>query len=211
MPMGNVTDLPNRQAHDQQLVAAIKRKARESGEVSLAFFEDQAETVSGLAAAMSERFAAGGRLFVMGNGGSSCDAEHVSVEFMHPIFEKRKPLPCISLTTGNALLTAISNDADFSRVFSTQLRSLATAQDMALAISTSGMSANLVSALKEARAIGCMTIAFGGKDGGRVKDLADWSLVAPSYSIHRIQEVHTLLLHILWDSIHLCMGEEDVV
>jgi len=209
--MGNVMDHPSKPAYDHQLVAAIKRKAHESSAASLAFFDDQAEAVSALAAAMSERFAGGGRLFVMGNGGSSCDAEHVSVEFMHPIFEKRKPLPCISLTTGNALLTAISNDVDFSRVFSTQLRSLATEKDMALAISTSGMSANLVAALKEAREIGCMTIAFGGKDGGRVKELADWSLVVPSYSIHRIQEAHTLLLHILWDSIHLCMGEEDVV
>src|SRR5262249_23166669 len=155
-----------------------------------------------LAAAMAERFAQGGRFFVMGNGGSSCDAEHFAVEFMHPIFEKRRPLPCLSLSAGSALLSAIANDVDFSRVYGAQLVNLARPEDMALAISTSGQSANLIYALQEAKKLGLMTIAFAGKDGGRLKDTADWSLVVPSYSIHRIQETHVMLLHILWDTIH---------
>jgi D-sedoheptulose 7-phosphate isomerase len=191
--------------------ATILRKVQESANTSLAFFDGNMEVIERLAAAMAERFANGGRLFVMGNGGSSCDAEHVAVEFMHPIFEKRKPLPCQSLSAGSALLSAISNDADFSRVYGAQLVHLARPEDMALAISTSGQSANLIHALQEAKRIGLMTIAFAGKDGGRLKDVADWCLVVPSYSIHRIQETHVVLLHILWDSIHIVMGEEDIV
>ena len=190
---------------------AVMRKAQESANTSLAFFGANMDVIERLAAAMAARFEKGGRLFVMGNGGSSCDAEHVAVEFMHPILEKRSPLPCQSLSTGSALLSAISNDADFSRVYGAQLVNLARPEDMALAISTSGKSANLIHALQEAKRIGLMTIAFAGKDGGRLKDAAHWCLVVPSYSIHRIQETHVILLHILWDIIHVVRGEEDIV
>jgi D-sedoheptulose 7-phosphate isomerase len=195
----------------QALRQAILRKSRESAKTNVDFFQDNSERIWSLACAMAERFARGGRLFVMGNGGSSCDAEHVAVEFMHPILEKRKALPCISLSSGTALLTAISNDQDFSRVYAAQIRNLAQSNDMALVISTSGMSANLVYALQEANKLGLLTVAFCGKDGGRLKDVADWSLVVPSFTIHRIQETHVVLLHVLWDTIHLVMGEEDIV
>src|SRR5262245_29059212 len=95
------------------IAEAILRKARESADTSLGFFASNLEKIESLAVAMAERFARGGRLFVMGNGGSSCDADHVAVEFMHPIFEKRRAFPCLSLSTGSALLSAISNDMDF--------------------------------------------------------------------------------------------------
>lgn len=191
--------------------AVILRKVQESNETAMLFFQQQADQLQFLAAAMASAFKKGGRLMVMGNGGSACDAEHVSVEFMHPIFEKRRALPAMSLSCGNALTTAIANDVDFSRVFSTQLQQLASPADMALAISSSGMSTNLVCAMQEARKLGLMTIAFGGKDGGRLKELVDWSFVVPSYSIHRIQETHVKLLHLLWDLVHLQLGEEDIV
>lgn len=203
----HVPDTKNAQA----LREAILRKSRESAQTNVAFFQDNAERIESLARAMADRFAQGGRLFVMGNGGSLCDAEHVAVEFMHPILEKRKALPCLSLSAGTALLTAISNDQDFSRVYGAQIGNLAQPNDVALVISTSGMSANLVYALQEAKKLGLMTVAFCGKDGGRLQDLADWSLVVPSFSIHRIQETHVVLLHVLWDTIHLVMGEEDIV
>ncbi len=100
-------------------------------------------------------FDAGGRLFVMGNGGSSCDAAHVSVEFMHPIIEKRPALPAMALTTDTALLTAVGNDQDFALAFVQQLRMLARPGDMALGISTSGKSANVNRALQAAREMEC--------------------------------------------------------
>src|SRR5262245_53618586 len=160
---------------------------------------------------MAERFTGGGRLYVMGNGGSATDAQHVSVEFFHPIIEKRRPLPALALAADPALVTAISNDRDFAKVFADQLRVLARPDDMALAISTSGQSPNLMQALEVAREQGLLTIAFTGKDGGRLVELAEYCFVVPSFSIHRIQETHVALYHIVWDLVHVALGEDDVI
>ncbi|HEX7786382.1 MAG TPA: SIS domain-containing protein [Methylomirabilota bacterium] len=190
---------------------AILRKARESAEVKEAFFRAEADRIEALARAMAEAFARGGRLYVMGNGGGATDAQHVAVEFCHPIIEKRRPLPAVALTTDNALLTAISNDRDFAKVFADQLLTHARRGDMALALSTSGQSPNLLHALEVARDLGLMTIAFTGKDGGRLVTLADHAFVVPSFSIHRIQETHVALYHVVWDLVHVVLGEPDVV
>ena len=190
---------------------AILRKARESVEVKEQFFRAEADRIESLVRAMAERFARGGRLYVMGNGGSATDAQHVAVEFFHPIIEKRKALPALALTADQALVTAISNDRDFAKVFSDQLRVLGRADDMALAISTSGQSPNLVQALAVGRERGLLTIAFTGKDGGRLADLAEYCFVVPSFSIHRIQETHVALYHIVWDLVHVVLGEDDVI
>ena len=190
---------------------AILRKARESAEVKEQFFREEADRIEALVRAMAERFTRGGRLYVMGNGGSATDAQHVAVEFFHPIIEKRKPLPALALTADQALMTAISNDRDFAKVFADQLRVLARADDMALAISTSGHSPNLVQALVAGRELGLLTIAFAGKDGGRLHDLADYCFVVPSFSIHRIQETHVTLYHMVWDLVHVALGEDDVI
>jgi D-sedoheptulose 7-phosphate isomerase len=190
---------------------AILRKARESADVKEQFFRAEADRIEALVRAMAARFSSGGRLYVMGNGGSATDAQHISVEFFHPIVEKRKPLPAIALTADQALLTAISNDRDFAKVFADQLRVLARPGDMALTVSTSGKSPNLVQALETARELGLLTIAFTGKDGGRLPDLAEYCFVVPSFSIHRIQEAHVTLYHIVWDLVHVAMGEDDVI
>jgi D-sedoheptulose 7-phosphate isomerase len=190
---------------------AILRKARESAEVKEAFFRAEADRIEALARAMAAAFERGGRLYVMGNGGGATDAQHVAVEFCHPIIEKRRPLPALALTTDSALLTAISNDRDFARVFGDQLLTHARRGDMALALSTSGQSPNLVHALDVARDLGLMTIAFTGKDGGRLAALADHAFVVPSFSIHRIQETHVALYHVVWDLVHIVLGEDDVV
>lgn len=190
---------------------AILRKARESADVKEQFFRAEADRIEALVRAMAARFSSGGRLYVMGNGGSATDAQHISVEFFHPIVEKRKPLPAIALTADQALLTAISNDRDFAKVFADQLRVLARPGDMALAVSTSGKSPNLVQALETARELGLLTVAFTGKDGGRLPDLAEYCFVVPSFSIHRIQETHVTLYHIVWDLVHVALGEDDVI
>ena len=190
---------------------AILRKARESADVKEQFFRAEADRIEALVRAMAARFSEGGRLYVMGNGGSATDAQHISLEFFHPIVEKRKPLPAIALTADQALLTAISNDRDFAKVFADQLRVLARPGDMALAVSTSGKSPNLVQALEAARELGLLTIAFTGKDGGRLPDLAEYCFVVPSFSIHRIQETHVALYHIVWDLVHVALGEDDVI
>jgi D-sedoheptulose 7-phosphate isomerase len=190
---------------------AILRKARESAEVKEQFFRAEADRIESLVREMASRFQGGSRLYVMGNGGSATDAQHVSVEFFHPIIEKRKPLPAMALTADQALVTAISNDRDFAKVFADQLRVLARPGDMAMAISTSGKSPNLVQALEAARELNLLRIAFTGKDGGRLADLAEYCFVVPSFSIHRIQETHVTLYHIVWDLVHVALGEDDVI
>ncbi len=190
---------------------AILRKVRESTGVKEQFFVAEAGRIEALVQAMASRFQQGGRLYVIGNGGGATDAQHVSVEFVHPILEKRKPLPAVALTTDQALLTAISNDRDFAKVFAEQLRVLARAGDRVMAISTSGKSPNIVQALEVAHDLGLLTIALTGKDGGRLVDLADHCFVVPSFSIHRIQETHVTLYHIVWDLVHVVLGEDDVI
>jgi D-sedoheptulose 7-phosphate isomerase len=190
---------------------SILRKARESAEVKLRFFEEHAAALEACARALAERLRGGGRLLTLGNGGSACDAEHAAVEFVHPIVEKRRPLPALALTSATATLTAIGNDTDFSRVFVEQLELLARPGDAALGISTSGASANVNRALRRARELGLLTIGFAGRDGGRMPDVCDHAFVVKSWSIHRIQETHTALLHLLWDEVHLALGEDDVL
>lgn len=190
---------------------AVFRKSNESAATKERFFAENADRVVACCAAMAEAFGAGGRLFVMGNGGSSCDAAHIAVEFMHPIIEKRPALPAVALTTDTALLTAVGNDQDFALAFVQQLRMLGRKGDIALGLSTSGKSANINRALQTARELGLLTVGFSGRDGGRMPEFCDHCFTVSSFSIHRIQETHETLLHVLWDLIHVIRGEEDVI
>jgi D-sedoheptulose 7-phosphate isomerase len=188
----------------------VIRKCGESVEMKEKFFSKYAESLEGMSRAMAEGFQRGNRLFVMGNGGSLCDALHMCVEFNHPIIEKRPAFPVIPLMTDIATMTAIGNDLDFTRVFVNQLRLLSLPGDMAMVFSTSGKSPNLVYALQAAREKQMLTVAFAGKDGGRFPEMADYCFIVPSYSIHRIQEVHATAVHVVWDLVHIAMGAEDV-
>jgi D-sedoheptulose 7-phosphate isomerase len=190
---------------------SVLRKCRESAAMKEKFFEANAAILEEVCRRIAESLASGHRLFVMGNGGSSCDALHVAVEFVHPIIEKRRAFPAHALTCDTALLTAVGNDTDFSQIFAEPLRLFGKPGDIALGISTSGMSANVNYGLQAARDIGMLTVAFAGKDGGRSKDVSEYCLTVPSFSIHRIQEVHTTLLHVLWDMVHVMLGEEDII
>jgi D-sedoheptulose 7-phosphate isomerase len=189
----------------------ILRKCGESVEMKQKFFDKYADDIEELSREMAKRFTAGNKLLTMGNGGSLADAIHFTVEFTHPIIEKRAAFPVISLVNDTATMTAVGNDIDFSRVFVNQLRLLGQPGDMALAVSTSGKSPNLIYALEEARRRQMLTIAWGGKDGGRFPEISDYCFIVPSYSIHRIQEVHATLVHVLWDLIHIALGAEDVI
>ncbi|MBV8898956.1 MAG: SIS domain-containing protein [Verrucomicrobia bacterium] len=188
----------------------VIRKCGESVEMKEKFFTKYAEGLEAMSRAMARRFQQGGRLFAMGNGGSLCDALHITVEFNHPIIEKRAAFPVIPLMTDIATMTAIGNDIDFSRVFVNQLRLFAAPGDTVMGFSTSGKSPDLIYAFEAAREKGMMTVAFAGKDGGRFPDLVDYCFIVPSYSIHRIQEVHATAVHIVWDLVHIALGAEDV-
>jgi len=176
----------------------VIRKCGESVEMKEKFFTKYAESLESMSRAMAARFQQGARLFVMGNGGSLCDALHMCVEFNHPIIEKRPAFPVIPLMTDIATMTAIGNDIDFTRVFVNQLRLLSVPGDIAMVFSTSGKSPNLIYALQAAREKQMLTVAFAGKDGGRFPEIADYCFIVPSYSIHRIQESHAMLGYRLW-------------
>jgi D-sedoheptulose 7-phosphate isomerase len=194
-----------------ELVDAVLRKSRESIATTEQFFAAEAERIVACSRALAAAFDRGARLYTMGNGGSACDAAHVAVEFMHPIFEKRRALPALALAGDAPLITAVGNDQDFALVFARQLQLYARSGDIALAISTSGKSANVNRGLAAARELGMLTVGFSGRDGGRMRELCDHCFVVPSFSIHRIQETQATLLHVLWDLIHLIRGAEDVI
>ena len=188
----------------------VLRKCGESVEMKEKFFNKYADSLDTMSRELAARFQKGGRLFVMGNGGSLCDALHMCVEFNHPIIEKRAAFPVIPLMTDIATMTAIGNDLDFTRVFVNQLRLLSLSGDIAMVFSTSGKSPNLIYALQAAKEKEMLTVAFAGKDGGRFPNLADYCFIVPSYSIHRIQEVHATVVHVVWDLVHIALGAEDV-
>jgi D-sedoheptulose 7-phosphate isomerase len=188
----------------ERLAAAARRKAEESARTALELVTLEAPRIAECAARMAAAFDAGSRLYAFGNGGSACDAEH-------PVIEKRPSLPALALSTSSALLSAVGNDQDFSLVFANQLSQLARAGDIAVAISTSGKSASVLRGLATARELGLLTIGLSGRDGGRMPEKCDYCFTVPSFSIHRIQETHGLLIHVLWDLLHVARGAEDVV
>ncbi|MBO2450789.1 SIS domain-containing protein [Actinomadura barringtoniae] len=151
---------------------------------------------------LGEAFRAGGRLFTFGNGGSSTDAQDVASLFLHP-GGKCRPLPALALTTDAAVVTALSNDIGFDVVFARQLAAFGGPGDIALGLSTSGNSTNLIRAFEEAMRRKMLTIGLAGSTGGQMAELdgIDHLFVMPSSSVHRIQEAQTTVYHALWELI----------
>jgi D-sedoheptulose 7-phosphate isomerase len=152
------------------------------------------------AEAMARRFAGAGRLLTFGNGGSSTDAQDVATTFLHPEGDAR-PLPAVSLISDIAVVTALSNDIGFEVVFARQVAAWGRPGDIALGLSTSGGSANVLAAFAEARRRRLLTVGLAGYDGGKMAeaDSIDHLFVVPSASVHRIQEAQTTLYHVLWE------------
>lgn len=155
--------------------------------------------------AMSARFHGGGTLVVFGNGAASTDAQHVAVEFVHPVIMGKRALPAISLTADVATVTGIAGVEGFDEIFAHQLRHLATRRDIALGISPDGDCANVLRGLATARELGLLTIALVGGDGGRIAStrIADHVLVARSDDPRVIKEVHVTTYHVLWELVHV--------
>lgn len=158
------------------------------------------DRIAACAEAMAEAFAAGARLFAFGNGGSSTDAQDVATLFMNPGGAAR-PLPAFALTADVAVVTALANDIGFEVVFARQLAASAFAGDIALGLSTSGNSRNLIAAFEEADRRGMLTVGLAGYGGGQMAELGtiDHLFVVPSASVHRIQEAQTTVYHALWE------------
>jgi D-sedoheptulose 7-phosphate isomerase len=185
------------------LAASAEAKAADSAALRTTTLEASAAKLSEVAGLMTARFSAGGRLFTFGNGGSSTDAATLAALFVSPPWGAS--LPARSLVAETAVLTALGNDVGFELVFSRQLIAHASGGDIALGISTSGNSANLMRAFSEARHRGLLTLGLAGYDGGAMARSADVDhcLVVASDSVHRIQETQAALGFALWAQVQL--------
>jgi D-sedoheptulose 7-phosphate isomerase len=167
-----------------------------SREVQKKFIELESEKIIEVVLLAKKVISRNGKILIFGNGGSAADAQHLAAELVNRFKKERAPLPAIALTTDTSILTAIANDYDFSQIFSKQILALGKKGDMALGISTSGKSSNVISALKVAKEIGLYTVGLSGGDGGLMKDVCDYLILVPSFETPRIQEGHLLFLHI---------------
>ena len=191
----------------EELRFSLLEKAREGVEVKTRFFVENKDAILAAARSMARAFHRGRKMLVCGNGGSATDAQHVAVEFMHPVTVGRKALPAVCLANDMAMVTAVANDVGFDDVFARQVIALGREGDILLAISTSGNSENLVRAIETARRLGLVTVGLSGDGGGRMAEmrgegLLDFCFTVPTASIHRVQETHVALYHILWDVVH---------
>ena len=160
---------------------------------------DLSSQIAEMARLLTDAFRNGGKLLIMGNGGSAADAQHFAAEMVGRFKLERAALPAVALSTDTSILTAIGNDYGFDLVFRRQVEALATAGDAVVGISTSGNSANVLTALGLARERGCRTFGLLGKDGGSIKAVCDLALIVPSSDTPRVQEGHIAIIHIVCD------------
>jgi D-sedoheptulose 7-phosphate isomerase len=177
--------------------ATIAALAQASLSAKQRFFAEQADRVAQAAQLIVNAMRDGHKLLLFGNGGSAADAQHIAAELAFRMGRNRRALPAQALTTDTSLLTAIGNDTSFDYVFARQIEALGQAGDVALAISTSGNSPNVVAAVKQARAQGLVTIGLLGNTGGALAAMVDLALIVPHADTPRIQEVHITVSHIL--------------
>jgi D-sedoheptulose 7-phosphate isomerase len=176
-------------------------------------FAEQAAAVAAACHQMAIRFHQGGKLVVFGTGGASTDAQHVAVEFVHPVIVGKRALPAISLTSDAATVTGIAARSGMAAIFSHQLRYLATPADIALGISADGNCASVLSGLLTARELGMLTIALVGGDGGAIAacPAVDHLLVIRSADPRIVKELHVTAYHVLWELVHVFFEQPGVL
>ena len=183
-----------------QVRASTVAKAREIIELRRTVAARDGARIAGCAREAAARFGVGGRLFAFGNGGSATDAAQLATLFLNPAGDTR-PLPAFGLANDTSVVTALCNDVGVDVVFARQIAAFGAPRDIAVGLSTSGNSANLVRAFDEASRRGMLTIGLAGYDGGTMAELdsIDYLFIAPSSSVHRIQEAQTTIYQVLWE------------
>lgn len=159
--------------------------------------DEHSQTIFQIADTIVSTFQSGGKLLLMGNGGSAADAQHFAGELVGRFQKDRKAIAAIALTTDAVTMTAVGNDYGFDSIFSRQVEALATPVDVIFGISTSGRSENVVKALQKGKDLGCTTLCLSGGNGGPLAQTADKALVVPSFEVPHIQEAHIMIIHIL--------------
>ena len=180
--------------HKKMMSAQLDESAALKAKVKVSCMDDMVKAATALIVAYKK----GNKLLIFGNGGSAADAQHIACEFVSKFRLERKGLPAISLTTNTSILSAISNDYEYARVFERQIEALGRKGDIVIGISTSGKSPNVLAALRLAKKMGMVTIGMEGEKG-RMKDVVDIDICVPSSDTPRIQEAHITIGHILCD------------
>jgi len=175
----------------------IRHAFQDSISVKQAFVEQYADRIVAAAKVMITAFKKGHKVLLFGNGGSATDASHLAAEFVNRFQRDREGLPALALTCDQSVITSISNDYDYQEIFSRQLRALGRKGDVAIGISTSGNSPNVLRAIEAAKPLGLVTIGFTGKDGGKLATMVGHAFIVPSTLTSRIQETHITLGHVL--------------
>ena len=152
----------------------------------------------------------GGKLLIMGNGGSAADAQHIAAEFIGRFFKERRALPAIALNTNTSSLTAIANDYSYEDIFSRQVEALAKPGDVVIGISTSGNSKNVINAIQKANSLDCFTVSLTGRSGGKLKGMAKMAITVDSDSTPIIQEMHIATGHIISNIVEDLVSNEKV-
>jgi len=185
---------------DAGMARAIERSFQESIAAKTQFLKQHAAALQAVIEVVVERLVAGNKIFFFGNGGSAADAQHLAAEFVNRFQIERPPLPAIALTTDTSILTSIGNDYGYADVFAKQLKALGREGDVAVALSTSGNSPNVLRALEVAKKIGIVTVGMTGGDGGKLAPIVDHHLcVSSTKATPRIQETHILIGHVICD------------
>ena len=191
------------------LLESVSQKRNEHQAAIDEFFDANGQLMVDTAQSLAESYRKNGRLYTMGNGGSSSDAAHIAVEFQHPVTVGRPALPAFDLSSDKTMLTAVANDVGYAQVFSRQVIALVQSQDTLIGVSTSGNSENLVNGFSQAMKQGATTIGLAGGDGGKMLEMGlTHCLVVPSDSIHRVQECHLAIYHMLWDLVHTLLADD---
>jgi D-sedoheptulose 7-phosphate isomerase len=174
---------------------------------------ERAEEIARACHAMAARFHRGGKLLVFGNGGGATDAEHIAVEFVHPVIVGKQALPALSLAADPTVVTGIAGRDGFAEVFAHQLRQLADPCDIALGVSFDGNCANVARGLEVGRSVGLLTVALAGSDGGRLAagTAVDHLIVAPSADPEIVKEMHVTVYHVLWELVHVFFEHPGVL
>lgn len=175
----------------------VIRELEESANVKKLAAQNLSDIIAEAAQLILNVYNAGGKVFLIGNGGSAADAQHIAAEFVGRFKLERMGLPAIALTTNTSTLTALANDYGYDRVFSRQLEALANDKDVLIAITTIGTSPNILKAAEMAHSKGVTVIGLTGATGGKLKDMADLTIMVPSDDTARIQEAHITIGHII--------------
>jgi D-sedoheptulose 7-phosphate isomerase len=196
----------------QDLLELVRARFQQSMSIPEAFFSSEAAQIAEACWAMAKRFHQGGRLLAFGNGAWATDAQHVSVEFVHPVIVGKRALPALALTNDSATISGLMSGGKSDMPFVRQLKALARPQDMAMGFSSDGDDANVLAALDVAKQMGLLTLGLLGGDGGQLKQLdIDYCFVVRAHDPLVIQETHETLYHVLWELVHIFFEHEGLL